>query len=171
MAENNGHARRFFMKKIKWIYVFAAVVVIGVAVLLVNNPEIIERIPLMALSVLIGLALMLGVALVAVWIMRRRERRDEKFRDGAVAVTGWVARVEKLPVKQRQGAYGMGEELYLLRAIYDYEGKRYTGAKRSYFGKPDYQVGDPITVYVDPKDPTRSKILSDRSATDETPTA
>lgn len=149
------------MKKNKWIYVFAAALVVALVALLAGNREILERVPLMILSVLIGLALMLGVALLAAWVIRRNQRRDDEFRKNAVEVTGIVAKVERLPVKQRQGAYSMGGDLYLLRAVYDYEGKRYTSARRSYFGMPPYSVGDAITVYVDPKDSARSKILGE----------
>lgn len=155
------------MKKNKWIYVLGLVVVAALAVLLISNREILERVPLMILSVLIGLVLMLGVALMAVWIMQRRQRRDEQFREKALPVTGIVAKVEKLPVKKRQGYYGMGDDLYLLRAIYDYEGKRYSTARRSYFGEPPYKVGDPITVFVNPKNPADCKILNDNHPVQE----
>jgi len=155
------------MKKGNWIYVLAAVLMAALIALLVSKREILERVPLMILSVLIGLALMLGVALMAVWIMQRRQRKDELFREKSVAVTGIVAKVEKLPVKKRQGYYGMGDDLYLLRAIYDYEGKRYTTARRSYFGVPPYKVGDPITVFVDEKNPAVCKILNDNHPVQE----
>ena len=148
------------MKKKIWLYLLAAAAAAGLAAILIGNRDILQRVPLMALSVLIGLVLMLGVALMAVWIMRRKQRREEKFREGAVPVTGIVARVERLPVKKRQGFYGMGDDLYLLRAIYDYEGKRYTCARRSYFGRPECVPGDPITVYVDPKNPEHCMILA-----------
>jgi len=149
------------MKKNKWIYVLGLVVVAALVALLISNREILERVPLMILSVLIGLMLMLGVALMAVWIMQRRQHKDEQFQEKALSVTGIVAKVEKLPVKKRQGFYGMGDDLYLLRAIYDYKGKRYTTARRSYFGLPPYKVGDPITVFVDENNPAVCKILND----------
>jgi len=153
------------MKQKKWIYVVCAALAVGLLLLLARNPEILARVPLMMLSVGIGLVLMLGVALMALWIKQRKHRREEAFCRTAIEISGIVARVERLPVKQRQGFYGMGDDLYLLRAIYDYQGKRYTGAKRSYFGRPAFQVGDPIPVYVDPRDPTRCMILAERDGT------
>ena len=120
------------------------------------------RKPNFVLSVAVGVVLMLAVVLAAFYFVNRNKRREEAFRDAAVAVTGRVIKIERLPIKQREQIYGTGEPLFLLRAQYDYEGKRYTGAKRSYFGMPPYEIGEPITVYVNPKDPTKSKILGEK---------
>lgn len=157
------------MKKKKWIYAVAAVAVAALAAMLLTKRETARQLPAILISVLVGVALMLAVVLAAVTLINRNRRREEAFRDAAVAVTGRVTKIERLPVKQREAIYGTGEDLYILRASYDYEGKRYTGAKRSYFGRPDYQTGDPITVYVNPKDPGKSKILADKETADESP--
>lgn len=152
------------MKKKKWLYVVGAAAVVLLLAALLSNPETAGRLPMMLLSVAVGVVLMLAVVLAAFYFVNRNKRREEAFRDAAVAVTGRVIKIERLPIKQREQIYGTGEPLFLLRAQYDYEGKRYKSAKRSYFGKPNYEIGDPITVYVDPKEPTRSKILPEKEA-------
>jgi len=150
------------MKKKKWVYL-VALAVIALAALLLCSEQASTQLPVMILSVIIGLAAMFGVALLACWVIKRNRRREEDFRAAAEAITGRVIKIERLPVRQKGLSFGPGQPLYLLRAQYDYNGKRYVSARRSYFGLPPYEIGDPITVYVDPKDPTKSKILPDIS--------
>ena len=159
------------MKQKKWLYIIGGIAAAALIAVLLTNKDTAQQIPAMLLSVVVGVALMLAVVLLAIFYIHRNRRREEAFRASAVTVTGRVTKVERLPVKQREAIYGTGQDLYILRASYDYEGKRYTGAKRSYFGRPDVQIGDPITVYVDPKDPARSKILGEREETEKNPTA
>lgn len=153
------------MKKKKWLYIAAAAAVLIVAILMLSNPETARQIPAMLISVAVGVALMLSVVLLAIFYINRNRRREENFRNSAVEVIGRVTKVERLPVKQREAIYGTGEDLYILRASYEYQGKTYKGAKRSYFGRPNYQIGDSISIYVDPKEPSRSKILEEVSIT------
>ena len=148
------------MKKKKGLYIAAGAAAVIVVILLLVNPQTAQQIPAMILSVVVGVALMLAVVLLAFYYINRNRSREENFRNAAVEVTGRVTKVERLPVKQREAIYGTGQDLYILRASYEYQGKTYKGAKRSYFGRPNYQAGDPIAVYVDPKDPARSKILA-----------
>ena len=143
------------MKKKRGLYITAGAAAVIVVILLLVNPQTAQQIPAMILSVVVGVALML-----AFYYINRNRSREENFRNAAVEVTGRVTKVERLPVKQREAIYGTGQDLYILRASYEYQGKTYKGAKRSYFGRPNYQAGDPIAVYVDPKDPARSKILA-----------
>ena len=151
------------MKRIKKIYVIGGAAAAILLVLLLTNSNAAQQIPAMLISVAAGAALMLMVVLAALYLVNRNRRREEAFRSTAVAVTGRVTKVERMPVKQRgETIYSPGEDLYILRAQYDYEGKRYKSAKRSYFGRPDYSEGDPITVYVDPRDPAKSKIMAEQ---------
>lgn len=153
------------MKKKKWLYIVGGAAAAALLALLIFNRETARQIPAILISVAVGVGLMLCVVLLAIHYINRNRRREDAFRASAVAVTGRVTKVERMPVKQREAIYGTGQDLYILRASYDYEGKRYNSARRSYFGRPAYQTGDAITVYVNPQDPSKSKILEDKNPT------
>lgn len=156
------------MKQKKRTYIIGGIAAAILIALLITNRDSARQIPAMLISVAVGVGLMLAVLFAALFLVNRNRRREAAFRANAVQLTGRVTKVGKMPVKQRgETIYSPGQDLYILVAQYDYQGKRYTGAKRSYFGKPPFEVGDPIIVYVDPRDPGKSKILGDGEETTE----
>lgn len=150
------------MNKKKWIYTVAAVLVALLLIsLLMGDEETAARLPAMLISIAIGVALVLAIIAAAYFFSNRHRSREESFRSKAAAVQGRVTKVERVRMVKSQSVFSVGDEMYLLRAEYDYEGKHYAKARRSYFGKPSYKVGDEITIFVDPQNPAVCKILSD----------
>jgi len=151
------------MKKNKWIYTVAAVLVaLLLLALLLGDEAAAAKLPAMLMSVVVGMALILAIIVAAYFFSRRHQKKEDDFKALAVAVQGEVTKIERVRmVKTQESIYSVGGEMHILRAAYEYGGKRYTGAKRSYFGQPPYKVGDAITVFVDPKNPSLSKILND----------
>lgn len=151
------------MKKTKWIYIVAAVLLALLLIaLLLGDEAIISKLPSMLMGIAVGLMLVIAVIALAYLFSRRHQKKEDDFRAAAVAVQGVVTKVERVHmVKAQSSVYSVGGEMYILRAAYEYEGKRYAGAKRSYFGQPPYKVGDSIIVYVNPGNPAESKILQD----------
>lgn len=153
------------MKKRKWLYILAAVLVaLLIFALVTGDPQTRARLPHMLVSVGVGLAVLLAVFSLAWLLSQKNANREAKFRKSAVPVTGRVIKVERMRMAQpRDGIYGVGEDMYLLRAEYEYEGTHYATSRRVYFGRPDYNPGDAISIYVDPKSPGKSKILADQN--------
>lgn len=152
------------MKKKKWLYIVAAVLVaLLIFALITGDEQTRAKLPSLLISMGVGIVALLAVVILAWFFSRRNLDMEERFREKAVMVSGSVTKVERMRMAQpRDGVYGVGEDMYLLRAAYEYQGKRYTGARRVYFGKPKYSVGDAITIYVNPDRPVKSKILPEK---------
>lgn len=152
------------MKNRKWIYIVAAVLVALLLISLLTGDETIRaRLPGMAVSIVVAMALVLAVICLAYFFTNKHRDKEEDFRKAAKPVAGRVTKVERVRMVKSQSVFSVGDEMYLLRAEYDFEGKHYTKARRSYFGEPPYEVGDEITIYVNPANPAECKILEDRS--------
>ena len=153
------------MKKTKWIYITAAVLAaLLLFALLTGDEATAAKLPGMLIGIAVAMAMVLGVIALAYFFSKRHQKKENAFRASAEKVQGRVTKVERVRmVKAQSSVYSVGGEMYILRAAYDYEGKTYTGAKRSYFGQPPYKVGDSIIVYVNPQKPAESKILPDES--------
>ena len=150
------------MKK-KWIYRIAVILVALLLIaLLTGNEAAAAKLPAMLVSIAAGMVLILAIIMAAYFFSSRHRKKEDAFKAAAEAVQGKVTKIDRVrALKTQESVYSVGGEMYILRAAYEYEGKRYTGAKRSYFGQPPYKVGDPITVFIDPKNPSVSKILND----------
>lgn len=152
------------MKKKKWLLGIAVVLIVLLLVALATgDAQTREKLPAMLSSIAIGFVILLLVFLLAWLFSRQNGKREARFRENAVQVVGWVRKVERMRAAQpRDGVYGVGEDMYMLRAEYEYAGKHYDQARRVYFGRPTYAVGDEIVIYVNPQNPGKSMILPEK---------
>lgn len=149
------------MKKKKWLFGIAIVLVaLLIFALATGDTQTREKLPAMLTSIAIGIVVLLVVLTLAWLYSRQNEKREAHFRANAEAIMGRVRKVERMRAAQpRDGVYGVGEDMYMLRAEYDYAGKHYDNARRVYFGRPAYNAGDEIVIYVNPQNPGKSMIL------------
>lgn len=157
--------RGFYMNKKKWVYTVAAVLVALLLIsLLMGDEETAARLPAMLISVMVGVGLVVAVIAAAYFFSNRHRNQEESFRASAEEVQGRVTKVERVRMVKSQSVFSVGDEMYMLRAEYDFNGKHYTKARRSYFGEPPYKTGDAIKIYVNPANPGECKILEEKDA-------
>lgn len=151
------------MNKKKLFYTIAAVLIVLLLIsLLMGDEETAARLPAMLLSVVVGVALIVVVIAAAFFFSNRHRKQEEFFRASAAEIQGRVTKIERVRMVKSQSVFSVGDEMYLLRAEYDFNGKHYTKARRSYFGEPPYKVGDEIKIYINPANPGECKILEEK---------
>lgn len=153
------------MNKKKLIYTVAGVLVALLLIsLLMGDEETAARLPAMIISIAVTMVLIVAIIAAAYFFSNRHRNQEESFRASAVEVQGRVTKVERVRMVKNQSVFSVGDEMYMLRAEYDFNGKHYTKARRSYFGQPPYKVGDAIKIYVNPANPAECKILEEKDA-------